>query len=420
MNQKLYSKLDECRLCESTKLCSVINLEPTPAGNNFLTEEEKNLGHEPIFPLEVNVCEDCFHLQLGHIVNPDHLFKNYHFVSGTSKVNIDHFDKYADSIIEKYGLEEGSFILDIGSNDGTNLKSFKRRGMKVLGVDPADNVAKIANQNGIETLPEYFTEKLASEIKEEYGHPTLITSHNVLAHVDDFTGVMKAIKSLMNQETIFIFEVGYFSDVFKNMWFDTIYHEHLDYHTVSPLDKFFKLLGMKLFDVETVDIQGGSIRNYVQISNGDYDIQSSVDRLINEEINSGLQCIEEIKKYQTRIDQSKAELLEIFKELKDSGKTIAGYGAPTKSTTLMNHFEINKNIIDFIIDDNELKQNKFSPLLHIPVTSKEKLLQKPQPDYLVILAWNFAESIIKKVNNEGVFEGDFIIPLPIPKIIKGR
>ncbi len=420
MNKELYYELSECRLCKSSSLIEVITLASTPAGNNFLTLEEKKNGIEPIFPLTVNICDECFHLQLGHVVNPDHLFKNYHFVSGTSKVNVSHFDDYAESIIDKFRIKAGSLILDIGSNDGTNLKSFQRRGMRVLGVDPAENVAKIANQNGIETLPEYFTKDLALKIKEDYGQPALITSHNVLAHVDDFSGVMNAIRLLMNDNSLFIFEVGYFMDVYKNLWFDTIYHEHLDYHTVSPLKNFFETIGMDLFHVNRVDIQGGSIRNYVQLNNGINQIHSSVNELINEEKDIGLQNIDNIRKFQLKVDESKSELFGILKKIKDTKKSIAGYGAPTKSTTLMNHFDLDSSIIDFIIDDNELKQNKYSPLLHIPILSSKRLAQEPQPDYLIILAWNFAESIIDKVKKEGVFKGDFIIPLPSPKIIKGK
>ena len=412
--------MNECRLCQSTDLQNVITLASTPAGNNFLSEEEISQDIEPIFPLEVNFCNDCFHLQLGHVVDPDHLFKNYHFVSGTSHVNVQHFDNYAENIISLYEIEKDSFVLDIGSNDGTNLSAFKERGMRVLGVDPAENVAKIANENGIETIPDYFSDMLAKKIRDEHGVPNLITSHNVLAHVDDFRGVMKSIRSLMDENSIFIFEVGYFLDVFENLWFDTIYHEHLDYHTVSPLDKFFKDIGMQLFHIERIDIQGGSIRNFVQLSNGMHEVKDSVRIMIEEENRVGLNNPDMIKNYQNKINDSKSELLDLLKGIKDSGGTIAGYGAPTKSTTLMSHFDINKEILDFIIDDNKLKQDKYSPMLHIPIVSKDKLLDGIQPDFLVVLAWNFAESIIDKVNKEKVFSGDYIIPLPKPKIVKGR
>jgi len=420
LSQNLHYPLEKCRLCESSDLSNVIKLSPTPAGNNFLTENEKNQGSEPIFPLDVNFCKTCFHLQLGHVVDPDHLFKDYHFVSGTSKVNIKHFDDFAEKIISKFKLKRGSFILDIGSNDGTCLKSFQERGMIVLGVDPANNVAKIANDNGVETISDYFSDDLAMEIKEKYGVPDLITSHNVLAHIEQFSEVMKAIRSLMNRETIFIFEVGYFLDVFQNLWFDTIYHEHLDYHTVAPLKTFFKTISMDLFHVEQVDIQGGSIRNFVQLESGSNQTECSVRKLIKTEENTGLHSLSKILGYQTRIDRSKSELLVMLKGIKESGKSIAGYGAPTKSTTLMNHFGIDKDLIDYIVDDNNLKQGKFSPLLHIPIVSQDKLSYDPKPDYLIILAWNFADSIIEKVREKNIFKGNYIIPLPNPKIVKDK
>ena len=418
MTDNLHYQLNKCRLCGSSDLSIVISLSPTPAGNNFLTEFEKSQNDEPVFPLDVNFCGECFHLQLGHIVDPDHLFKNYHFVSGTSKVNINHFDHYAEEVISRFNLKEGSLILDVGSNDGTCLKSFQKRGMKVLGVDPADNVAEIANKNGIETIADYFNQDLAKYIRENYGVPSLITSHNVLAHVEDFLGVMNAIKTLMDDESIFIFEVGYFYDVYDNLWFDTIYHEHLDYHTVSPLKDFFDINEMNLFDVERVDIQGGSIRNFVQLKNGSRKIEPSIDELIKLESAKGLHQAQGIMNYQSRIDDIKGELIKMLKDIKESGHSIAGYGAPTKSTTLMNHFELGNHLIDYIIDDNELKQNKYSPLLHIPIVSKKELKKDSKPDFLIILAWNFAESIIEKVKNEGNFEGSYIIPLPKPIILK--
>lgn len=407
----LSHSIKSCRLCNGNKLEKILELFPTPAGNNFLTEKEK-LNPEPIFPLELYFCKDCSHIQLGELVDPSHLFKNYHFVSGTSKVNIDHFENYAEEMISKFSLRKGSFILDIGSNDGTCLKAFKSRGMRVLGVDPADNIAEIAKDNGIETISDFFNLDLSKKIKKKYGIPDLITSHNVLAHVDDFSGVMKSISNLMSKETVFVFEVGYFKEVFKNLWFDTIYHEHLDYHTVKPLKLFFEKLNMNLFDVEKKDIQGGSIRNYVQLANSQNKIESSVDKLISEESFDGLHNIKKLKIFQSRIEKVKKELKETLLSIKQNKKSIAGYGAPTKSTTLLNFFEIDSSYIDYIVDDNTLKQKKFSPLLHIPIKSPNSLFFNQHPDYIIILAWNFADSIIEKIRKNQEFNGKFIIPLP--------
>ncbi len=406
----LSKSIKNCRLCNGNKLEKILKLVPTPAGNNFLTKKEK-LDPEPKFPLELYFCKDCSHIQLGELVDPYHLFKNYHFVSGTSKVNIDHFEKYADEMISKFNLKKNSFILDIGSNDGTCLKAFKSRGMRVLGVDPADNIAEVANDNGIETICDFFNKDLAKKIKKKYGIPNLITSHNVLAHVDDFSGVIQSVSNLMSKETIFVFEVGYFKEVFKNLWFDTIYHEHLDYHTVKPLKLFFEKLNMILFDVEVKDVQGGSIRNYVQLAESQYKIESSVDKLISQELLVGLHDTKKLKTFQSRIEKIKKELSETLLSLKKNKKSIVGYGAPTKSTTLLNFFEIDSNFIDYIVDDNPLKQEKFSPLLHIPIKSSESLFSNQHPDYIIILAWNFADSIIDKIRTMN-FKGKYIIPLP--------
>ena len=418
MNSNLFYHQESCRLCKKPDLSQVLKLKPTPAGNNFLTLEEKLKNDEPIFPLKLYLCKNCFHLQLGHVVSPDHLFKdNYHFVSGTSPVNVNHFENYAGEVISRFELKKNSFIIDIGSNDGTCLKAFKNKGMRVLGIDAAENIAKIANKNGIETKAAFFSKTLALNIKEQYGVPDLITSHNVLAHIEDFSGVMDAISSLMDKNSIFIFEVGYFLDVFKNLWFDTIYHEHLDYHTVAPLKEFFRAMGMELFDTKRVDIQGGSIRNFVQISGGKHKANSSIEELILLEKNEGLTNVSDLKTFQSRIDVVKSDLSQLLKDIKEKSRSIAGYGAPTKSTTLMNYFELDESLIDYIIDDNPLKQGKFSPLLHIPIVSSEYLLGDSQPDYLLILAWNFAESIIAKVKKSGDFSGKYIIPLPKAKII---
>ena len=418
MNSNLFYHQESCRLCKKPDLSKVLKLKPTPAGNNFLTLEEKLKNDELIFPLELYFCKNCFHLQLGHVVSPDHLFKdNYHFVSGTSPVNVNHFENYAGEVISRFELKKNSFIIDIGSNDGTCLKAFKNKGMRVLGIDAAENIAKIANKNGIETKAAFFSKTLALNIKEQYGVPDLITSHNVLAHIEDFSGVMDAISSLMDKNSIFIFEVGYFLDVFKNLWFDTIYHEHLDYHTVAPLKEFFRSMGMELFDTKRVDIQGGSIRNFVQISGGKHKANSSIEELILLEKNEGLTNVSDLKTFQSRIDVVKSDLSQLLKDIKEKSRSIAGYGAPTKSTTLMNYFELDENLIDYIIDDNPLKQGKFSPLLHIPVVSSDYLLGDSQPDYLLILAWNFAKSIIEKVKNSSDFDGKYIIPLPRVKIV---
>lgn len=417
MNTENFYTLLKCRLCDNDNLEKFLELKPTPAGNNFLSEEQLVKNYEPEFPLILNFCMDCSHIQLGHVVNPEFLFKdNYHFVSGTSKVNIDHFESYADEVIKEYNLQEDDLVIDIGSNDGTCLEAFKKRKMRVLGIDPAINIAKIANEKGIETISSFFSKELAIKIKNDFGSPKLITSHNVLAHVENFPDIINGIQTLMNEDSIFIFEVGYFYDVFKNFFFDTIYHEHLDYHTVIPLIPYFKKNNMELFKIERKEIQGGSLRNFIQLKSARNKIDVSVSKMIQQENIAGINTLSKLKEFQDNIDNVRNEFSSLMSEIKNNNNTIAGYGAPTKSTTMLNYFNIDGDIIDYIIDDNPLKQNKFTPKFHIPVVPID-YMEEDYPDYLVILAWNFADSIIEKVRKTTEYNGKFIIPLPNVRII---
>ena len=405
-----------CRVCESDNIKKALNLTPTPPGNNFIPEQKLTTVEET-FPLELDFCEDCYHIQLGHVVEPEFLFQNnYSYVSSTSKVFGEHLRNYANLITERINLTQKSFIIDIGSNDGTCLSFFKQKNMKVLGVDPAEQVSEIANNNGINTYNDFFNKDVALKIKEEHGQADLITSHNACAHIDDLRGVIDGVDILMSDESVFVMEVGYFLDVFQNKWFDTIYHEHVDFHTVAPLKQLFEPYGMEIFDVERIEPQGGSIRVMVQRKKGQFEIEENVDRLINLEHEFGLDKLETLKVFENDINLLKKDFKDLLKELKSSGKTIAAFGAPTKATTLAFHFDIDADDVDFIVDDNPLKQGLFSPGKHIPVLDPVSIYER-KPDILIILAWNFAESIMKKHKRYGDNIGTFLIPMPIPKLV---
>ncbi len=415
MNENYYQRKN-CRICLSSNIVKALSLEPTPPGNNFVSRGQLNLK-EKTYPLILYFCKDCSHIQLGHVVNPSILYQNdYSYLTSTSPVFVKHFEKYASHVNDIIQLPDRSFIIDIGSNDGTCLSFFKKMGFNVLGVDPAENIANIAKKNGINTIPEFFSSNLARKIKNEYGLADLITSHNACAHIDDLDNILSGIDILLKDNGVFILEVGYFFDVFSNRWFDTIYHEHLDYHTVSPLEKLFSRFNMQIFKVERINPQGGSIRVFIQKQNGNHIIDKSVDKLISLEKDKGIDKLESLIKFEKYIKDVKQDLINIIRRIKSNGKTIAAFGAPTKATTLCYYFEINKEDIDFIIDDNKLKQNLFTPGKHIPVFSQEKLYEQ-HPDYLLILAWNFAESIMKKHRAYKDKGGKFIIPMPTPIII---
>ena len=416
MNVNFYRK-NRCRLCNSKKLENVIELSPTPPGNNFLSKKQLN-EPECFYPLVVRFCQNCAHVQLADVVNPEILFQDdYKYVSGTSPVFVDHFRQYVKDILAKYSFPSGALIGDIGSNDGTCLQFFKEKGFNVLGVDPATEIAGRATVQGILTVAEFFSEKIGKNILKQYGQAHLITSHNTCAHVDDLVDLVRGVRNWLHDDGLFVCEVGYLLDVYNNNWFDTIYHEHLDYHSVKPFVSFFKSLDMELISVERISPQGGSIRLYVQKDNGPYKKDSSVQEIVHLEESLGLDNVEIFRAFNDRNNANKEVLTSILRSIKDEGKHIAGYGAPTKSTTLLSHFNIGKNILDFIVDDNPLKQGKFSPGFHIPIMNSDELYEK-MPDYLVILAWNFSESIMEKHKKYKDRGGKFILPMPEAHIVE--
>ena len=408
---------ENCRICRSTSLVKVVELTPTPPGNNFISIDQ--IGRrETEFPLELYFCQACYHVQLGHVVDPSFLFQNaYSYVSGTSPVFVDHLEKYARYVLNLFDIKKSSFIVDIGSNDGTCLGFFKQLGMQVLGVDPATEIAEIASSRGIKTIPDFFSFGLAKKIVEEYGQADLITSHNACAHIDELDGVIAGVEVLLKDDGVFIMEVGYFVDVFQNKWFDTIYHEHLDFHTIAPLEKLFRRFKMEMIKVERIRPQGGSIRVMVRKSSRANIRDESVTNLITLEQDLGLNKAETLINFENQINKLRDKFQNLIEKIKNDGKSIAAYGAPTKATTLSYHFNLERHHIDFIVDDNSLKQGLFTPGKHIPVYDSNKIYSD-QPDYLLILAWNFADSIMEKHQMYTDRGGSFIIPMPNPAIVK--
>jgi len=406
-----------CRLCGGDALTKVLALTPTPTANGFV--DESGLDEEqPAFPLDVHFCESCGHVQLLDVVDPELLFANYVYVSGTSPVFVKHFEECVYTVLRKYGSGEGGgLVVDIGSNDGTLLKQFQTRGMTALGVDPARDIAAKASAEGIETLPTFFNAALADEIRTERGAAQVVTANNVFAHADGLGDITDGIRILLAPDGVFVFEVSYLVDVFEKTLFDTIYHEHLAYHSVRPLVAFFAAHGMQLIAAERISSHGGSLRGVAQVAGGPRTVEPSVADLIALEKTLGLDRADTLNAFGARINAVKSELTARLHELKAAGKTIAGFGAPAKATTLMYHFGIGPDIVDFIVDDSPLKQGLYSSGMHIPVLPSLAIYSK-KPDAVIILAWNFAEPIMRnhdKYLNQG---GTFIVPLPKVKIFR--
>jgi hypothetical protein len=405
-----------CRLCGSGDVRLVLSLTPTPPANAFVSAADLDRP-QATFPLDVFLCGDCRHAQLLDVVDPAVLFETYVYVSGTSPVFVSHFEDYADAVIDRFAPPADSLVVDIGSNDGTLLGFFQEAGMRVLGVDPAHDIARRATARGIETLATFFTPDLAREIHAERGGASVITANNVFAHADDLSGMVAGVRALLDPGGVFVFEVSYLVDVFEKTLFDTIYHEHLAYHAVKPLRRFFAANGMELIDTQRVDSHGGSLRGIAQHAGGPHPVAASVDQLIALEESLGLDTPAAFERFAARIDTVKEELTSMLRGLKAEGRTIAGFGAPAKATTLMYHFGIGPEVIDFIVDDSPLKQGLYSPGLHIPVLPSDALYER-RPDWVIVLAWNFADPIIAKHAAFRQAGGRFIVPLPEVSVVQ--
>jgi SAM-dependent methyltransferase len=388
----------------------VLELAPTPPANAFVGPQELDKP-QTRFPLDVFFCQDCCHLQLLDVVDPAILFENYVYVSGTSPSFVAHFESYARAILDQFKLPRQSLVVDIGSNDGTLLTFFQKAGMRVLGVDPARSIAEEATRKGVETWATFFSSKVAADIRTKHGTATAITANNVFAHVDDLSGVVEGVCTLLAPDGVFAFEVSYLVDVFEKTLFDTIYHEHLDYHSVKPLVPFFERHGMELIAAARVGSHGGSLRGIAQLKGGPHPKGKSVTEAIAYEEKVGLDRAETFRQFGQNILSLKNALARQLRDLKAAGKRIAGFGAPAKATTLMYHFEIGPELIDYIVDDSPLKQGLFSPGYHIPVLPASAMYER-KPDYVLILAWNFAGPIMKSHRAYADAGGHFIVPIP--------
>lgn len=326
-----------------------------------------------------------------------------------------HFARLVDYVIQKYGPSKKSLIVDIGSNDGTLLQNFRKYGFNILGIEPATNVASLAMERGIETLNDFFSEKLAQQIRAEKGEASLIFSTNVFAHVDDLESLLYGVSHLLAKNGIFVTEVPYLLDMLKKLEFDTIYHEHLRYFAVRPLITLFGRFGLNIIDVEHLDVHGGSLRIYVQKSM-DLPLSSSVVKFLELEQEAKLDSLQTYEKFAEAVSVVKEELLALLKYLKAEGARIVGYGAPAKGNILLNYCKIGTDILDYIIDTTQFKQGRYTPGMHIPVFPESHFRETP-PNYALLLAWNYADEILQKEEKYRQAGGKFIMPIPKPRII---
>lgn len=402
-----------CRNCK-TEIIEFFSLGQMPPINSFLKKED--IENEKKFNLSVGFCPRCFLVQLINIIPPEDLFRDYVYFSSNSKYFLDHCKKVANNLTKKLNLGKDSLVLEIASNDGAQLQYFKELGVPVLGVDPARNIAKVANEKGIKTIAEFFNYNFARELKEQNIQADLIFGANVLAHVPEIVDFVKGVKEALKSNGTAVFEFPYVKGLLENK-FDIIYHEHVFYYSLIALINLFKAADLEIYDVKITPMQGGSLMIFASNA-GVFPIDKNVKDLIGQEIKDGFDKLETYQKINESVGKLKGNIIDLLSKIKSEGKKIAAYSAPAKGNILLNYFGINENYLDFIVDKSKAKQGLYTPGTHLFVYPLEKINQE-KLDYLLVLCWNITDEVInmpelKSFRDRG---GKFIIPVPDVRII---
>ena len=405
-----------CRLCESLNVEKVVPLEPIPLPDKFLTKDQLGKVSEEFFAIDLYMCHDCGHVQILEMINPEFLWDDdFSFHSGHSKGVMEHFDEVSQMVIRQYKPASTSLVVDVGSNDGTMLKFFKKAGYRVLGIDPIKRIAQEATEAGINTLPTIMTPEVAKEIKEQEGPASVVMAFNVFAHAHDMGSMAESIRSLLAPDGVFIFEVQYLMDIIDRMLFGTIFHEHMSHHSMLSMQQFLKRHGMELIDVERNLMQGGSIVGVVQLTGGKRPVSSALTDLLKMEKARGLDKPATMKEFGRRLAAMRKQLKELTTKWKEQGATIAGYGAARSGPTLIAQLDLG-DAISFIVDDHPQKVNKFTPGHNIAVLPTSELYKR-MPDYVVILAWIHAKTIIESNRKYLEGGGHFVVCIPDIRVV---
>lgn len=403
-----------CRICGSSDLGLIVSLGKMPLANALLTAEQL-YEHEAVYPLDLALCRSCALVQITETVPPEKLFREYLYFSSFSDTMLRHAKHIAGRLIESRGLNTRSLVVELGSNDGYLLQYFVAKGIPVLGIEPAQNVAKEAEAKGIRTLCEFFSEDLARKLRQEGKAADVVIANNVLAHVGDLSGFAKGIWILLKENGVAVIEVPYVKDMIERCEFDTIYHEHLCYYSLTTLDCFFRQHGLVLMDVERIPIHGGSLRLFVA-----HDSQARpsavVESLLREETAWGVYRIGYYLEFRRKVEQVKKSLRSLLESLRGDGKRVAAYGAAAKGVVLLNYCGIGKEFLQFVVDRSPYKQGRYMPGVRLPIYPSSRLLED-MPDYTLLLAWNFADEILEQQAEYRRRGGRFIIPIPEATIV---
>jgi 2-polyprenyl-3-methyl-5-hydroxy-6-metoxy-1,4-benzoquinol methylase len=406
----------KCRICNEVLRITFANLKSTPLANSLLNTKEL-LKKENTFPLHAYVCEKCFLVQVEELEKATDIFSDYVYFSSYSDSWLKHAENYVETITNKFSFNEHSQIIEIASNDGYLLQYFLKKNVKILGIEPSNNVAIVAEEKGIPTLKKFFGEETALQIKNDGKAADLIIGNNVLAHVPDLSGFVKGLKVLLKPEGIITIEFPHLLQLILQTQFDTIYHEHFSYFSLFTVIKIFSKYGLEIFDVEELETHGGSLRIYVKHEENEKNHKNvRIDELLKKEEDNGLKKIKTYEEFGKNIEKLKEEIVNCLVKLNNDKKKIVGYGAPAKGNTLLNYFGIDNKLIQYTVDRNPHKQGKFLPGTHIPIKRPEEI-ELTKPDYILILPWNLKNEIMKQLQFVKKWQCKFIVPIPSLKII---